>query len=285
MQTKDQKENGSEEYWVNELYIQLVHSFLDFFESAIDEEDWQKIPDLVVSNFCREGWPGNEFLYDDDKKRVADSLVSTTQSLYFDRTTKNIKKVAMHVSKFMVSLIPEKILHPRENFRNDFSLMLTGSIAAEIERGGSSGAIAQRASYELYKQRQRNKKSFTKARSKDEETLRFVFGVPKKHSKVPDKQHISSILLRRRNKLSDIFVENKVFSKRILRSLLGIQLYKICRPVGFLDPSHQILLCEVDYPSMNYEVNLRRFEILEKLKKVDDFKNVVQIRCRVKTKA
>lgn len=75
----------------------------------------------------------------------------------------------------------------------------------------------------------------------------------------------------------------QAFSTYRLHSLLGDELFFLCRPLGFLDQQTTILIVEVPTSAHLYALTYRKMEIIRLMKRDLTFKNIKMLRLKVAT--
>ena len=90
--------------------------------------------------------------------------------------------------------------------------------------------------------------------------------------------HLKKLAKNQTSVFSNSLKESAPFFSENMKKILGEEIYTLCKPVGYLDRNHKILLVKAKSSAIIHLLNFQKSDILNKIKRVPQFKQVNDIR-------
>jgi hypothetical protein len=230
---------------------------------------WKKAPELTLMHLSRPGWPA-EFLTREQKALVFIGLEKLSKELFYSNDMKSLLRFAQNAVALVLKYGPQKSKTRIEKNR------LASFIKSEQLDGQPDRVAAARAAarYLNTKKREQAGKSYVPADPGNR--LLEILSLPKSMATELPKQDIRGLILK--NSLADLIKQASCFSPDILRPILGEDLSKYLKPVGFADKAQKTILIEVKSSAVAHEMTFRKPEIIRRLRQLKEFESVTDIR-------
>lgn len=260
----------------------LLARLLDHFRSGAEPNAWFEAA-LIAEKHLQNATT---------KKKISQKKI-----IYFASTLKNnitAKSLRDFAAKCLESAYSDDLLHkkPKAEKRENVEKDLSRKIKLALEHGHHAASATQRAANALYAQYSKMSDQKKRDLSIERHPLREVFEAQNLPERTLCKEDVRSHLLKlgqwsRKNQpgtsmLYRILDKAKVFSQFRLHSLLGDELFFLCRPLGFFDKNDSIVLVEVPSNAHLHALSYRKLEIMRALKKDAHFAALRELRFKVK---
>ena len=149
-------------------------------------------------------------------------------------------------------------------------------ITAEQMAGHTGEVSAMRAAARLYQTKRNEQRGKFFVKPDQNNRLLELLSLPKSIGAELPKQDIRGLILK--SSLAGLLKQASGFSPDILKSVLGEEWLKHVKPIGFTDDTQKTILFAVKSPSVAHELSFRKHEILSRLRKIREFKEVTDIR-------
>ncbi len=283
---------ANQERLVEESAEAVFKLLLDFFSTHSNtRSSYEKAIFDTLFFLCRPGWIG-ETLTEPIKKEAYEKLLHLGQPIYYSKDENTLRMFSKNATKTIASLAPPKKSTNKSKSRsnaNDISAI----IKAELDTSEDKKSAVAKAVFRMYHAGKKQKRQFVAPILGDDNPLRTVLGLPKSQKTTLPYDDVRMHILKctkgnaKKNEVPLMTLLQKAapFSARILQSVLGVEIYKRFKPVGYFDQQCQIVLIEVTSSSDAYELTFRKAELLKLLKTVSGFEKITDIRSVVGVKS
>ena len=184
---------------------------------------------------------------------------------------------------FFESRMPTK----NKNLKN----VVSNTIKTLLKEGYSEHSASNKAAFMMYKKQQQQNNKIREQILLKTHPLKDNLTCLLSEKKYP-KEDIKQKLLNLTSKpdaakkgqgmLYGLLTKAQAFCDSNIHTLLGDELFFLCRPLGFVDKNDSLLLVEVNNSSSLYALTYRKLEIINLLKKDTAFSKVKNIRFELK---
>lgn len=180
---------------------------------------------------------------------------------------------------------PKRTLDPQKALKRRAYKEIQGAIAL----GYSDESALNRAAHQLIKDKKKREFMEKRAKMAEDHPLSLALSALNSCDNRLAKEDIRNHFLNLKRKTSSpeegklfgLLKKAQAFSAAHMHSLLGDELFFLCKPLGFLDRLDQTLLVEVPTSAHLHALTYRKLEVLMALKKDDTFRFAKNIRFKV----
>lgn len=252
----------------------LLHVLKSHFEqSQTLAEAWQEAPRVAMTHISRPGWPGSELRLE-QKKLIEQQLRKFSEPYVYSNELKSLLRFAQQAVALVVKLTQNKSETELQKQR------LVGLIKSEQMEGQTGDVAAARAAARFMQIKRREQRGKTYVGPDKDNRLLEILSLPKSIGAELPKQDIRGIILK--SSLADLLKQASCFSPDVLKSILGDELYRQVKPIGFADRMQKIILIQVPSASVAHEMSFRKMELLMRLHQLKEFSDVSDIRFSIK---
>lgn len=236
------------------------------------------LPNFLITKLSKPGWPLSKTSLA-RKELLQKQLTSLCVSLLYTQDAKTISVLALQIAKCVFQYSPStngkpELIHQK----------LERIIKYQSENARSSDDVIEKSIRSFLHQEKKTQKRTVAVDM--HHPLKNVLGIPKNVSRLP-REDIRSQLVRSSSdesptSLTALLKQALPFAPQMLQAALGSELYRLARPVGFADKRHHVVLIEVDSASAAQEISYRKDEIISRLKCIQGFEHISDVRYTVK---
>jgi phenylalanyl-tRNA synthetase alpha subunit len=266
----------------------LVASLLDFFRKPENETNYYQAAKIALNQVERMAHISScnlekRFLF--FASRLKNNVCPATLRLFAQSCLLSAEKI---------KLIKNQAVSETTNLKSSANLRKKAlkDIAQALSKGHSENAAVVRAANNLKSEQVTFKLSEQKAKKIQHHPLRDTLEVLNSHHKKLAQEDIRNKLLNLKNYTSKnnssegvlftILKKAQAFSNTNLHSLLGDNLFHLCRPLGFLDKNDTTVVIEVPSSAHLHALTYKKLEILRALKRDPNFGRARFIKFQVK---
>lgn len=240
-----------------------------FEQSAELLQAWEGVPRLALMELARPGWPGED-LSKDQKAWLEFEFGKLAKSLFYANDIKSLQRFAQQAVALVLKTAPKKSKAQISKQR------LYNLIKVEQLDGYEDSAVASRAAARYMNDQKRTQKNMSYIAAEPDNRLLDLLSLPKSTGAEIPKQDIRGLILK--NPLAELLKKATCFAPEVVRPVLGEDLAKHLKPVGFTDKAQKVMLIEVPSSSIAHEMSFRKPEIIKRLKQLKEFEQITDIR-------
>lgn len=159
--------------------------------------------------------------------------------------------------------------------------MARSALYAEFNMAKDSDDLLHRAVTRVQKERQKFRKSMRRLPVPSGDPLRSLLSLPERGSVRVLPGDLREKMIDPKSPLTSLLRDVSIFSEDRLRRALGDELWSHCTPIGFADSRRSRVLVEVSSSSVANTMQMRRAEILDRLRALAGFESASELRFQV----
>lgn len=158
---------------------------------------------------------------------------------------------------------------------DDKERLVRSALYAEYASAQSDDDLVHRAVTRALRERRRGRRGERKLDLSEDDPLRKLLDVPARGPVWVRRGDVRGAMT---DHLGGLLRQAAPFAEGALRPILGEELWGLCRPTGFGDTRREQLVVRVASSALAQEVQMRRVELLDRIRRVPGFEKVKTLR-------
>lgn len=261
----------------------LVANLLDFFRTIANENKWMNAAKIALNQI----------------ERTANAPIASLEKKYnflASRLKNNISPQSIRefaneciLSALKTGFLKEQKAAPLISPKKILVRKVQRDLFNAIGAGCSEPSAINRAANNLWQENLNQQRTEQRNKMIERHPLKDILTTLNTGQKPLAKEDIRNHLLKLKKSptpsgggmLFSVLQKAQVFSSLRLHQLLGDELFFLCRPLGFLDLSDEIVIIEVPSNAHLHALTYRKLDILKALKKDPCFQKTKSLRFKV----